>query len=218
MKIFSPPPPPTPTVHSNCKSVMAGRTNDRELLAWARSNKTPALRAIDEGPKLFEDTIDKHACWSSCKLWEHRPRVPDLVNSSPPPHPLNWSLNPLEETRWMKIFSPPPPPTPTVHSNCKSVMAGRTNDRELLAWARSNKTPALRAIDEGPKLFEDTIDKHACWSSCKLWEHRPRVPDLVNSSPPPHPLNWSLNPLEETLLQPLQSYFSLYSVQWRAGK
>ena len=110
----------------------------------------------------------------------------------------------------MKIFSPPPPPTPTVHSNCKSVMAGRTNDRELLAWARSNKTPALRAIDEGPKLFEDTIDKHACWSSCKLWEHRPRVPDLVNSSPPPHPLNWSLNPLEETLLQPLQSYNSFY--------
>ena len=64
--------------------------------------------------------------------------------------------------RGVKIFSPPPPPTPTVHSNCNSVMAGRTNDRELLALARSNKTPALRAIDEGPKLFEDTIDKHAC--------------------------------------------------------
>ena len=29
------------------------------------------------------------------------------------------------------LFSPPPPPTPTVHSNCKSKMAGRTNDREL---------------------------------------------------------------------------------------
>ena len=38
-------------------------------------------------------------------------------------------------------FSLPPPPTPTVHSNCKSKMAGRTNDRELLALARTSKTP-----------------------------------------------------------------------------
>ena len=43
------------------------------------------------------------------------------------------------------LFSPTPPPTPTVHSNCKSKMAGRTNDRELLALARTNKTPALQA-------------------------------------------------------------------------
>ena len=43
------------------------------------------------------------------------------------------------------LFSPPPPPTPTVHSNCKSKMAGRTNDRELLALARINKTPVLHA-------------------------------------------------------------------------
>ena len=44
-----------------------------------------------------------------------------------------------------RLFSPPPPPTPTVHSNYKSKMAGRTNDRELLALARTNKTPALQA-------------------------------------------------------------------------
>ena len=77
---------------------MAGRTNDRELLALARTNKTPALQANDEGPKLFEDTTDKHACWSSCKLWEHRPRVPDLVNSSPPlPTHLTGLLIPLKK-------------------------------------------------------------------------------------------------------------------------
>ena len=45
-----------------------------------------------------------------------------------------------------RLFSPPPPPTPTVHSNCKSNIAGLTNDRELLALAHTNKTPALQAI------------------------------------------------------------------------
>ena len=45
----------------------------------------------------------------------------------------------------MKSFLLSPAPTPTVHSNCKSKMAGRTNDRELLALARTNKTPALQA-------------------------------------------------------------------------
>ena len=39
------------------------------------------------------------------------------------------------------FFSLPPPPTPTVHSNCKSNMADRINDRELLTLARTNKTP-----------------------------------------------------------------------------
>ena len=31
--------------YADCKSKMAGRTNDRELLALARTNKTPALQA-----------------------------------------------------------------------------------------------------------------------------------------------------------------------------
>ena len=33
------------TVHSNCKSNIVGRINDRELLALARINKAPALQA-----------------------------------------------------------------------------------------------------------------------------------------------------------------------------
>ena len=35
----------------------------------------------------------------------------------------------------------PPPPTPTVHSNCKSNIAGRINDRDLITLARTHKTP-----------------------------------------------------------------------------
>ena len=35
----------TPTVHSNLKSNMAGRINDRELTTLARTNNTPALQA-----------------------------------------------------------------------------------------------------------------------------------------------------------------------------
>ena len=38
-----------------------------------------------------------------------------------------------------------PAPTPTVHSNSKSNMAGQINDCELLTLARTNKTPALQA-------------------------------------------------------------------------
>ena len=38
-----------------------------------------------------------------------------------------------------------PPPTSTVHSDSKSNMAGRKNDRELLTLARPNNTPALQA-------------------------------------------------------------------------
>ena len=52
-----------------------------------------------------------------------------------------------------RLFSPPPPPTSTVHSDCKSKMAGRTNDRELLALARTNKTPAL----QGNRAQEEQI-------------------------------------------------------------
>ena len=49
----------------------------------------------------------------------------------------------------MKIsFSLPPPPSPTVHFDCKSNMAGWINDRELITLARTNKTPALRTIAE----------------------------------------------------------------------
>ena len=43
-------------------------------------------------------------------------------------------------------FRPAPPPhPPTVHSNCKSNMDGRINDRELITLALTNKTPALQA-------------------------------------------------------------------------
>ena len=37
--------PPTSTVHSDSKSNMAGRKNDRELITLARPNKVPALQA-----------------------------------------------------------------------------------------------------------------------------------------------------------------------------
>ena len=49
----------------------------------------------------------------------------------------------------VSLFALPPPPTPTVHSNCKSNMAGRINDRELIKLARTNKTPALQAYKIG---------------------------------------------------------------------
>ena len=52
-----------------------------------------------------------------------------------------------------RLFSPPPPPTSTIHSDCKSKMAGRTNDHELLALARTNKTLALQAAVAAPKMF-----------------------------------------------------------------
>ena len=45
----------------------------------------------------------------------------------------------------VSLFALPSPPTPTVHSNCKSNMAGRINDRELIKLARTNKTPAQQA-------------------------------------------------------------------------
>ena len=49
----------------------------------------------------------------------------------------------------MKIsFSLPLLPSPTVHFDCKSNMAGWINDRELITLARTNKTPALRTIAE----------------------------------------------------------------------
>ena len=38
-----------------------------------------------------------------------------------------------------------PSPTSTVHSNSKSNMVGRKNDRELITLARPNNTPALQA-------------------------------------------------------------------------
>ena len=39
----------------------------------------------------------------------------------------------------------PPPPTPIVHSNSKSNMASRINDRGLMVLARPNKKPSLQA-------------------------------------------------------------------------
>ena len=44
-----------------------------------------------------------------------------------------------------RLHAFPPPPTPTVHSNYKSNMADRINDRELITLARPNKKPALQA-------------------------------------------------------------------------
>ena len=49
----------------------------------------------------------------------------------------------------VSLFALPSPPTPTVHSNCKSNMAGRINDRELIKLARTNKTPAQQAYKIG---------------------------------------------------------------------
>ena len=39
----------------------------------------------------------------------------------------------------------PPPPTPIVHSNSKSNMASRINDRGLIVLAHPNKKPSLQA-------------------------------------------------------------------------
>ena len=35
--------PPSPTVHSNSKSNMAGRIDDREVVTLTRPDRTPAL-------------------------------------------------------------------------------------------------------------------------------------------------------------------------------
>ena len=43
------------------------------------------------------------------------------------------------------------------------------------------------------------------------------VPDLVNSSLHPHPPSWSLNPLEETLLQPALKSFITVFIQYKEG-
>ena len=48
----------------------------------------------------------------------------------------------------------PPPPTPTVHSNCKSNIAGRINDRELITLARTHKTPAGYCLRK-KNMYED---------------------------------------------------------------
>ena len=66
----------------------------------------------------------------------------------------------------------------------------------------------------------DSILPHSptfIWSLCRLWEHRPQVPDLVNSSPLPHPPNWFLNPLKGTLLQPVLKSFIIVFIQYNEG-
>ena len=55
-----------------------------------------------------------------------------------------------------------------------------------------------------------------CQLLCKLWEHRPQLPDLVNCSPLPT-RDWSLNPLEETLLQSVLKIFITVSIQNNEG-
>ena len=42
----------------------------------------------------------------------------------------SWIRRGMGVGEW-RFFSPPTPPTPTIHSNCKSKMAGRTTDHEL---------------------------------------------------------------------------------------
>ena len=45
------------------------------------------------------------------------------------------------------LFTLPPPPTPPPPPfDCKSNVAGRINDHDLTTLARTNKTPALRAM------------------------------------------------------------------------
>ena len=56
------------------------------------------IRNKNEGPQLLGNATDLHECWSLCKLWERRPQVPDLVNSSLPSPPPEWSLNPHWKT------------------------------------------------------------------------------------------------------------------------
>ena len=73
---------------------------------------------------------------------------------------------------------------------------------------------------EGPKLLENTADYHAYRLLCKLWERRPQVPDLVDSSPPPplsYPLDWFLSPLQETFLQPVLKSFITVFIQYNEG-
>ena len=45
----------------------------------------------NECPQLLENTADQHACYH--KLWERRPQVPDLINSSPPSPPPRTGLS-----------------------------------------------------------------------------------------------------------------------------
>ena len=48
-------------------------------------------RKNNECPQLLENTADQHACYH--KLWERRPQVPDLINSSPPSPPPRTGLS-----------------------------------------------------------------------------------------------------------------------------
>ena len=66
----------------------------------------------------------------------------------------------------------------------------------------------IRNNNEGPQLLEDSADWQAFYG--KLWKRRPQVPNLANSS---HPPDWSPNPLEETLLEPvLKSFITVFII------
>ena len=71
--------------------------------------------------------------------------------------------------------------------------------------SEEENTPYLRKSghniknnDESRKLSEDTTDYHV--SDYLVVRTSSPGPDFVNSSPPPHPPNWSFNPLKKLFL------------------
>ena len=51
-----------------------------------------------------------------------------------------------------------PSPSPTVHSDSKSNMAGQINDRELITLALTNKKPALQAKSKGNQILFKLVE------------------------------------------------------------
>ena len=75
-----------------------------------------------------------------------------------------------------RLHAFPPPPTPTVHSNYKSNMADRINDRELITLARPNKKPALQAGWFFISLFRNFSPQHMlCCSYLQQYCDKPLV-------------------------------------------
>ena len=63
-----------------------------------------------------------------------------------------------------RLLALPPPPTRTVHSNPKSNMASRINDRNLMTLARIHTTPALQGkaeIDVNIHSLENKFELNA---------------------------------------------------------
>ena len=73
-------------------------------------------------------------------------------------------------------YRPPQSPTPTVHSNSKSNMAARINDRELITLACPNKTPASANRAKAFAKF-----KIALFQDCSLTPQSPFLFHFYNS-------------------------------------